>query len=159
MTRPFAIGSGNASTWLGRAILLLFIGLPIAASTLYAAAYSTGMVGRFSQGFTVNYWQSTLADSRAMASLLFSLLIALIVTILVTTITLGTLLVCPTFQKSRMMLGVFLMLLGTPSLVLSQMTANMLGPGGWFSRFLYHLVRSNPQATFPCSSMTSGMWE
>lgn len=134
---------------LWRGVLLLFIAAPVGWATLYALAYSLGGIGRLSSGWTLEHWRLALAEPRIVGAFAYSLAIAVVVTGLVLLIALGSLLLFPSARKSSALLLVMAILMGTPSLVVAQMVANTLGPGGWLSRLSFHAGLVESASDFP----------
>ena len=71
--------------WERAAILGFFVvcaGLPIAGSLAYAGAYSVGLAGLLSHGFTLDYWRQALADREVGAAFATSGYVASMVVVL-----------------------------------------------------------------------------
>lgn len=149
MAVDHAVPADRLRPLLWRGVLLLLIAAPVGWATLYALAYSLGGVGRLSSGWTLEHWRLALAQPRIIGAFAYSLALALVVTGLVLVITLGLLLLFPNVRKSRTFVLIMATLMGTPSLVVAQMVANTLGPGGWLSRLSFQAGLVDAASDFP----------
>lgn len=132
-----------------RLILLIFIAGPVIWASCYAAAYSLGGVGRLSKGWTTEHWQQSLDQPQVIDTIVISSTTSLVVLSLIIAITFGVLLVWPWIRNSKRLMLFAVVMMGTPALVLAQMVANTLGPGGWVSRLVYHAGMIDSPSDFP----------
>ena len=71
--------------WKRAAVLGFFVGcagLPIAGSLAYAGAYSVGLAGLLSHGFTLEYWRQALVDREVGAAFMTSGYVAAVAVLL-----------------------------------------------------------------------------
>ena len=116
------------------ALLLLMIGGPLLAGLIFMLAYSTGLIGRLAEGFTLRHWAAALADrdtwitlgysvSIGAASLGASLLLALALqAVLGSRLTRGAL------------HGLLFVPLAVPPLVAALLSVEVLGNAGLLAR-------------------------
>ena len=132
-----------------RSVLIFAVAAPMAWAMGYALMYSLGGTGRLSTGWTLDHWRIALSEPRVIGACVYSLVIASVVTSLVLAITLGLLLTYPSARNRKSFLLINLTLLGTPAIVMAQMVANTLGPGGWVSRLSFYAGLIDSASDFP----------
>lgn len=136
----------KAFSW---AIFLILAALPLLAGWGYAGAYSLGLTGLLSEGFTWGHWEKVLSDSAFWQSLGFSLYIAGV------SVTVAIGLALPAaiawqrdFREGWLSYAVYLPLTA-PAIVVGFFTYQLLARGGLFSRLSYQLGFTGSLQAFP----------
>ena len=128
----------NTRLW-SRLPLFALIGMPMAWIIGYSLAYSVGLIGLFSSGFTLDYWQSCLSNTSAGRSILLSISVAAISTGIATLLAIMTVVLWPGCGKNTTFLATVCVGLGTPAVVFALLVSHWLGGGGWLARLAWHL--------------------
>ncbi|MEZ4921153.1 MAG: hypothetical protein R2792_18780 [Saprospiraceae bacterium] len=137
---------------LGIGVYMFLVLFPLVAGLLYALAYSLGLVGALSKGFTLNHWQVVVGMPAIWKSFLLSLSIASGVVLLAAMLALATvLLLHPYIRKTGSL--VFFIPLGIPPMVAAFWGFHLLGDGGLLARFIQ---KAFPFFTFP--ELTNDAW-
>lgn len=132
-----------------RAFFLLLAVLPVAGGLLYGLAYSFGLTGALSTGFTLQHWQQVWSSGALLHSLAYSLYIGL-VAIAVATAT--ALFLALYFQKSIRSgsLSYFLYLpLTIPAMVMGFLVFQLFTKSGLVSRVVHGLGWIDGLQEFP----------
>lgn len=115
-----------------------FLGLPLLAGLMYSLAYSFGLTGILSEGFTSSHWRDLLRDREAWLSLGYSLLLA-VLTIFLTLIP-ALWLSWMAFCSPRIRFRKWLLLpMAFPPLIGAFAWYQILSPSGMLSRLAYAL--------------------
>lgn len=149
MLRPISRFVEAWRYWGWRTVMLCFLAGPIAWATGYAMLSSLGGMDRQTQTLDWQAWSAALNEPGIVGSLAYSLTVAVVVTAVVSLISLGLLIVLPTIRQRPTFLLSLMVLLGTPALVLSQMVASTLGPGGWLARWGAYVGLIESTSEFP----------
>ncbi|MFD1185034.1 ABC transporter permease subunit [Pontibacter rugosus] len=132
-----------------RLVFLLLAVVPVAGGLLYGLAYSLGVTGALSTGFTFLHWQQVLGNGALLHSLTYSLYIALIA---ITIATATALFMTLYFKKSLSYgaLSYFLYLpLTIPAMVTAFLVFQLLTKSGLVSRMAYTLGFISDLQQFP----------
>lgn len=119
--------------------LFALIGMPMAWVVGYSLAYSFGLVGLFSSGFTLNHWESCLSNTNAGRSILLSVTVAATSTTIATLLALMIVVLWTGCGKDTAFLATVTVGLGTPTIVFALLVSQWLGGGGWLARIAWHL--------------------
>ena len=147
------MSSRDLSHRAGDALALGFFGLcavlPVGWSVGYAAAYSVGLAGLLSRGFTLQHWRVVLTASETAMSFAVSFYVALVT--LASTAALSLLLTLALRRHiARGPLGYLVYFpLALPGTVAALLTFQLLGGAGLLSRLAYALGWVGTPAQFP----------
>ncbi len=137
----------------GRAITLGFFvvcaGLPIAGSLAYAAAYSVGLAGLLSHGFTLDYWRQALADREIGAAFAMSGYVATVVLMLTTAIALTLALGLRRFLRRGLLATLIYYPLALPGTVAALCAFQWLSGAGLLARVAFRLGWIDSPTRFP----------
>jgi len=139
----------RSSRYVGLILLVMLVALPMLWAVGYAAIYSVGGIGYFSQGWTFEHWKSAIAGYGVMQSLALSLGIAAIVTTIVTCVSLGVVICFPEWRQRASFYCLAGMMLATPVSVTAFMVVIFLGSGGLFARLLFYMRLIESPSDFP----------
>ncbi|WP_266206045.1 ABC transporter permease subunit [Pontibacter kalidii] len=126
----------GAGIYLRLAFLLLAV-LPVAGGLLYGLAYSFGLTGALSTGFTLQHWQTVWSSGAFLHSLAYSLYIAVVA---ITIATAAALFLTLYFQKSLRSGSLSYLLylpLTLPAMVMGFLVFQLLTKSGLVSRVVY----------------------
>ncbi|RIJ42397.1 ABC transporter permease subunit [Pontibacter oryzae] len=132
-----------------RLLFLLLAAAPVAGGLLYGLAYSFGLTGALSSGFTLQHWQQVLASGVLLQSLAYSLYIAFAA---ITLATASSLFLSLYFQKSLRtgLLSYLLYLpLTIPAVVMGFLVFQLFTKSGLVSRMSYGLSWISELQQFP----------
>lgn len=141
--------TGRSGRLAGLGLLLAAIGVPMGWAVIYSGLYSLGGIGLLSDGWTLRHWKAAVVTGGLTESLLFSPAVAATVTLLATTAALGVTLLAPQLRSDRVALSLALLLLATPSAVMSLMAFQILSPGGGIARVAFHAGLIASPTQFP----------
>jgi putative spermidine/putrescine transport system permease protein len=125
-------------------IYLLLALLPLVAGLVYALAYSLGLTGVLSEGFTTKHWQNVLADSALWSSLLLSMGVAISVLVAAAACALAAALYFRPWLSGRWQAFGYLPLT-LPPIAAAFWAFQLLGQGGMMAR----LLGSSTPSDFP----------
>lgn len=137
------------SRYAGLVAIVLLVALPMLWAVGYAALYSVGGIGYFSQGWSLEHWRSATSGYGIAQSLALSFGIATIVTSIVTCVSLGIVISFPEWRQHAAFYCWAGMLLATPTSVTAFMVLVFLGSGGLLSRLAFRLNAIESPAEFP----------
>lgn len=130
-------------------IFLMLAVLPLLAGWAYAGAYSLGLTGLLSQGFTLEHWRVVWSDPAFWQSLGFSIWVAAASTSIATLLALAAAIAWQRdFRKGWLSYAVYLPLTA-PAIVVGFFTFQLLSKGGFFSRLSYNLGLTDSLTAFP----------
>lgn len=116
-------------------VFLLLAIFPLLAGLGYAAAYSLGLTGILSDGFTARHWHAVLTGPALWSSLLLSTGVALLVLFTAGTFALATALYFRTWLEGRWQVVGYLPLT-LPPIAAAFWATQLLGQGGMIARML-----------------------
>jgi putative spermidine/putrescine transport system permease protein len=119
---------------IGVPVFISIVLLPLAAGLGYALAYSFGLTGALSQGFTTKYWNIVLTNPETWQSLLLSASIALTVVLISTGLALGVLLYWGERLEQGLSGYLIYLPLAVPPLSAAFLGFQWLGKSGMLSR-------------------------
>ncbi len=123
--------------------------LPLLAGWAYAGAYSLGLTGLLSQGFTLEHWMAVWSDTAFWQSLGFSAWVAAASTGIATLLALAAAIAWQRdFRKGWLSYAVYLPLTA-PAIVVGFFTFQLLSKGGFLSRLSYNLGLTDSLTAFP----------
>lgn len=135
--------------WLYRGVFLGLAALPLLAGWGYASAYSLGLTGWLSQGFTLEHWVAVLSDHAFWLSVGFSAWVALASIALATLLALlASIAWRSDFQRGWLSYAVYLPLTA-PAIVAGFFFFQILNKGGLLSRVSYQLGCTDSLWAFP----------
>lgn len=106
---------------------------------LYAAAYSLGLAGLLSTGFTTRYWSRAFESGEVATSLLFSLAVAATATVLGGTLALAVVLLARAKLSRGVVADLLHIPLALPLSIVGFLAVQVLGASGTVGRLLYAL--------------------
>lgn len=119
------------------AFFLCFAVLPLGAGLVYALLYSLGIVGALAQGFTLDAWRNTLADTTFWISLALSAMMALVVVAISTALALVSLMALrPQLERPRVRFLLHFPL-AIPPIVAAFVSFQWLGSSGMLARAVH----------------------
>lgn len=134
---------------LSWAVFLALAVLPLLAGWGYAGAYSLGLTGLLSKGFTWGYWQAVLADPAFWRSLGFSVYVSVASIALATGMALAAVLAWRReLHRGWLSYAVYLPLT-LPALVVGFAMFQLLAKGGLLSRISFHIGLTDSLVAFP----------
>lgn len=125
------------------------IAAPMIWAAGYSLAYSFGLIGLLSDGFTTRHWSAALFSGSLIDSLLFSIRMAASATLLTVGGVLTLLLVAPTLRFSKAASTIAIILMGAPAAVIALATLQIFRQGGFLSRLAYQCGLMGGAADFP----------
>jgi len=133
----------------GLSLLGLFVAIPMLWVAFYSTAYSLGVIGLFSKGWTLQHWNAALADNSLIGAVSLSLAVATCVTLVAASISLVTVLVNPQFRRNPLFFAMLCLGMGTPSAVTALTVYQMLSGGGLLARICFHFGWIQSPNEFP----------
>ncbi len=121
------------------AAFLTFAVAPLVAGFGYALLYSLGVIGALGKGFTLGYWQKTLADVPFWSSILLSALVAALVCLLSVALALGWLLYARKQLEMDKVRFVLHWPLALPALIAAFFSFQWLGSSGILARVAFQM--------------------
>lgn len=134
----------SAGQWIGRGLLILAVLMPVMWVLGYSLLYSLGAIGMLSTGITTRHWSDAFVSGGLWKSLLYTPLIAMTSTCMATCLAMGLVLSHEQVRRNPLVTGLLCLGLGTPAVVMAMMVDQILNPGGYLSRLLFHLGVSSP---------------
>lgn len=123
--------------------------LPLLAGWAYAGAYSLGLTGLLSEGFTLEHWRAVWSDAAFWQSLGFSAWVAAASTGIATLLALAAAIAWQRdFLKGWLSYAIYLPLTA-PAIVVGFFAFQLLSKGGLLSRLSYHLGLTDSLTAFP----------
>ena len=145
--------SRNDGPGFGRVAILAFFGgctvAPIVGSLIYAGAYSFGLAGLLSPGFTLAYWREALADREVGAAFAMSAYVASVVLILTACIALGLALSLRRFLQRGPLATLIYFPLALPGTVAALCAFQWLSGAGLVARVAFRLGWIDSPTHFP----------
>lgn len=130
-------------------IFLALVVLPLLAGWAYAGAYSLGLTGLLSEGFTLEHWRAVWSDRAFWQSLGFSAWVAAASTGIATLLALAAAIAWRRdFSKGWLSYAVYLPLTA-PAIVVGFFTFQLLSKGGFLSRLSFQLGLTGSLTAFP----------
>lgn len=130
-------------------IFLALAVLPLLAGWAYAGAYSLGLTGLLSEGFTLEHWRAVWSDRAFWQSLGFSAWVAAASTGIATLLALAAAIAWRRdFSKGWLSYAVYLPLTA-PAIVVGFFTFQLLSKGGFLSRLSFQLGLTGSLTAFP----------
>lgn len=123
--------------------------LPLLLGLGYAMAYSLGLVGLLSEGFTLAHWTEVLGSAFFWRTMAFSTWVSVVTTVLAVGVALGFVVARPrAFLKGGLSLFIYFPL-AIPAIVMAFLVFQMLSAGGLVSRLAYQLGLIGGLEQFP----------
>lgn len=132
-----------------RLLFLLLAAAPVAGGLLYGLAYSFGLTGALSSGFTLQHWQQVLASGVLLQSLAYSLFIAFSATTLATAFALSLSLYFRKSMRSGALSYLLYLPLTIPAVVMGFLIFQLFTKSGLVSRVAYGLSWISDLQQFP----------
>lgn len=123
--------------WVYRGLFYGISLLPLVAGLAYALAYSFGLAGTMSTGFTTGYWQLVLQSPDTWISLLLSLTVALIVLLIAVPVALTLVLIYPAALENPYIRYLIFLPVSVPPLIAALMGIEWLGAWGMSDRVVH----------------------
>lgn len=123
----------------GAGIYIALMAAPLTAGLLYSLAYSLGLTGLLSKGFTWEHWAHVIQNPETWSSLLFSLAMALFVALSSAALALGVVLLWGDLLERRFPERMLYLALTIPPLVAAFISFQWLGKSGMVVRLLMAL--------------------
>ncbi|AKD05152.1 ABC transporter permease subunit [Pontibacter korlensis] len=120
-----------------RILFLLLAVLPVAGGLLYGLAYSFGLTGALSTGFSLEHWQQVLESGPFLHSLAYSLYIALVAITIATAVALFLTLYFKRSLRSGSLSYLLYLPLTIPAMVMGFLVFQLLTKSGLLSRVAY----------------------
>ena len=140
-------------TGRGRRLVLGFFaacaGLPIAGSLLYAGAYSVGLAGLLSHGFTLDHWRQALGDREIGAAFATSAYVAAVTWVLTVALALALALGLGTFLQRGPLALLIYFPLALPGTVAGLCAFQWLSGAGLLARGAFQLGWIGSPTQFP----------
>lgn len=143
-----AFAPGRRWSW-GIVLLVLMIAVPLTWSSLYAALYSFGFIGRFSDGATTRHWLAAWSTGGLLASVTYSAGVAMMATFLAYSLAMIGVLWFPETRNQRIRLALLAIPLAMPPAVVAITAFQILNPGGWLARVAFAVGLLQSPAQFP----------
>ncbi|MCX2740319.1 ABC transporter permease subunit [Pontibacter anaerobius] len=122
-----------------RSVFLLLAVLPVVGGLLYGLAYSLGLAGALSSGFTLQHWQDVLASGAFLHALAYSVYIALSAILVATSAALFLTLYFKKSLRQGAMSYLLYLPLTIPALVMGFLVFQLLTKSGLASRVVFGL--------------------
>ena len=138
--------------WGRAAVLAFFAGctvLPIAGSLAYAGAYSLGLAGWLSQGFTLAYWRQALTDREIGTAFATSFYVASAVSVLTVALALALALGLGTYLRRGPLAILMYFPLALPGTVAALCAFEWLSGAGLLARTAFRLGWIDSPNQFP----------
>ena len=132
-------------------ILLFFIVvlLPLFLGIVYAGAYSLGLVGVLSEGFSLEAWQSVWSDGRFYTSIIYSVVIGAVVLGVSVLMALSIVLGLRPYQRVRWFDFLLYVPMSFPGMVVAFVVFLFFTQSGFWARAAYGLGWVEDISTFP----------
>ncbi len=130
-------------------VALCLLAAPVIWVIGYSLLYSTGMIGLFSDHWTMKHWHAAFRSGSALKCLAYSGAISAIVTTLSIVVSMAFVLLAPEARCSSSLSAVLCVPLATPAIVMAFLIYQLMNPGGVLARLCFQAGMIDSTTEFP----------